>query len=632
MTPFYTHLAGVPGFGVQSNVDNVGASGRRRRRRRLRRPRADPDRQALPAARGGGRDGREGGTSHDPRRRRPRHPHRGAPAHRGGGRRRPGDGRLGPPPPCSAASRRSSRGATRATPGSSPSASAASAPRCTAIASHPRRRERPRRQIRRQRAPAPQPDHGLADASRTTSSTSTTCTPSTGSTSSTPSRPIPGKTSALAESISDWPKSSPRYFAGVKDRVGAFVKRGQLGPFANAYWGHPAYKLPPEANLHRPSPTTSRRSTGSASSSGCTPSSAARTRTRRRFLVGGMATPDRPRPARTRSTPTSIAEIATADRRRRKEFVDQVYIPDLLAVASFYKDWAGIGGGVGNFLVYGDYPMDDGAESPSCSCPRGVIRNRDLCQGRALRRPEDHRVRHPLLVHLRGRRRQGAAPLRRRDQAQLHRPEAPVRPPRHRTASTAGSRRRATTTCRWRSARWRGCWSPTPPVTSGSRRSSTVCSPSSASGPRPSSPPSAGWRRGASRRRCSPRRCRAGSTSWSPTPAAATSRSPTTSKWDPHSWPRRGAGAGLHEAPRGALGHWVQIENGAITQLPGVVPSTWNAGPRDPAGKRGPYEEALVGTPVANPTSRWRSCAPSTRSTPASPAGSTWSTPPGTRW
>ena len=59
----------------------------------------------------------------------------------------------------------------------------------------------------------------------------------------------PEKTSALAQSISDWPLSSTKYFAGVKTRLKDFVDRGQLGPFANAYWGHPAYKLPPEANL-----------------------------------------------------------------------------------------------------------------------------------------------------------------------------------------------------------------------------------------------------------------------------------------------------------------------------------------------------------------------------------------------
>jgi len=56
-------------------------------------------------------------------------------------------------------------------------------------------------------------------------------------------------TSKLAQSISDWPKSSTDYFQGVKDKLASYVKSGQLGPFGNAYWGHSAYKLPPEANL-----------------------------------------------------------------------------------------------------------------------------------------------------------------------------------------------------------------------------------------------------------------------------------------------------------------------------------------------------------------------------------------------
>jgi len=73
------------------------------------------------------------------------------------------------------------------------------------------------------------------------------------------------------------------------------------------------------------------------------------------------------------------------------------------------------------------------------------------------------------------------------------------------------------------------------------------------------------------------------------------------SKWDPSSWPSVAAGAGFHEAPRGALGHWVQIEHGKIARYQCVVPSTWNAGPRDASDKRGPYEQALLGTPVADP-------------------------------
>ena len=59
----------------------------------------------------------------------------------------------------------------------------------------------------------------------------------------------PAETARIAQSISNWPKSSPKYFGDVQNRIKTFVESGQLGIFANAYWGHPAYKLPPEVNL-----------------------------------------------------------------------------------------------------------------------------------------------------------------------------------------------------------------------------------------------------------------------------------------------------------------------------------------------------------------------------------------------
>ena len=71
--------------------------------------------------------------------------------------------------------------------------------------------------------------------------------------------------------------------------------------------------------------------------------------------------------------------------------------------------------------------------------------------------------------------------------------------------------------------------------------------------------------------------------------------------WDPRSWPSKAQGAGFMEAPRGALGHWVVIENGKIANYQAVVPSTWNAGPRDTKGQPGPYESALVGTKLHDP-------------------------------
>jgi [NiFe] hydrogenase large subunit len=72
----------------------------------------------------------------------------------------------------------------------------------------------------------------------------------------------------------------------------------------------------------------------------------------------------------------------------------------------------------------------------------------------------------------------------------------------------------------------------------------------------------------------------------------------TYASWD---MPKSGMGVGLNDVPRGSLGHWIQIENKKIGNYQYVVPSTWNLGPRDANGKLGPVEEALIGTPVADP-------------------------------
>jgi hydrogenase large subunit len=63
--------------------------------------------------------------------------------------------------------------------------------------------------------------------------------------------------------------------------------------------------------------------------------------------------------------------------------------------------------------------------------------------------------------------------------------------------------------------------------------------------------------------------------------------------WDPSTWPQQARGVGFMEAPRGALAHWIVIEDGKIANYQAVVPSTWNAGPRDPSGQPGAYEAAL---------------------------------------
>ena len=184
----------------------------------------------------------------------------------------------------------------------------------------------------------------------------------------------PKATSALAQSISKWPNSSPGYFSDVQKRIKKFVESGQLGIFANGYWGHPAYKLPAEANLmavaHYLEALEWQKEIVKVHTifGGKNPHP--------NYLVGGV--------------PASINldEVNALNSERlayvkqllddAKTFIDQVYIPDLMAIAGFYKDWGAIGGGLENYLVYGDLPTNGYNDVSSFKFPRGIIMGRDL--------------------------------------------------------------------------------------------------------------------------------------------------------------------------------------------------------------------------------------------------------------
>ena len=181
----------------------------------------------------------------------------------------------------------------------------------------------------------------------------------------------PVKTTALASSISDWPNnSSVAHFKGVQAKLKSFVESGQLGIFANGYWGHKEYKLPPEANLmavaHYLEALDWQRDIIRAHAL-----LGAKNPHPQTFLVGGMSIPVDPN-SQNALNAGSIAflhEVA----QKSVDFVNKVYIPDLLAVASFYKDWAGYGG-FGNFLACGEFPDASGKQF----LPAGVIKNKDL--------------------------------------------------------------------------------------------------------------------------------------------------------------------------------------------------------------------------------------------------------------
>jgi Ni,Fe-hydrogenase I large subunit len=407
----------------------------------------------------------------------------------------------------------------------------------------------------------------------------------------------PAKTATLAQSISEWPLSSPTYFKGVQDRVRTFVEAGQLGPFDNAYWGHSAYRLPPEANLmavaHYLEALEWQRDVirGHAILGGKNPHL-------QTYLVGGMAVPVDPNSQQAVNM-HSISQLRSMFE-KAKTFVEQVYIPDLLAVASFYPEWASLGSGVGNYMSYGDFATTARLNPDELFLPRGVVLGKDLGSPQPLDMQKIREyVAHSYYEYEGG------------DDVGLHPFQGETKP------------------------RYTG---PAPPYefldTEG--KYSWLKSPRYDDRPMEVGPLArmlVAYSRGHERVRelvgMVLSRLNAGPEALFSTLGRTAARGIETlviaeqllgwldklasnmgsgdlqihndEKWDPSSWPEEAEGWGFHEAPRGALGHWVRIERGKIAGYQAVVPSTWNGGPRDAKGQRGPYEEALVGTPIADP-------------------------------
>jgi Ni,Fe-hydrogenase I large subunit len=407
----------------------------------------------------------------------------------------------------------------------------------------------------------------------------------------------PAKTSTLAQSISDWPLSSATYFSGVRDRIKAFVQRGQLGIFANGYWGHPAYRLPPEANLmavahYLEALDFQRRFIKiHALLGGKNPHLQS-------FLVGGMATPVDP----DSQSALNMDTIAALDKlvAEGRDFVSRVYIPDVLAIASYYKDWASIGAGVGNYMAYGDYPEDD-AEYPQLLLPRGIIHNRDLTKLDAVDQAKvTEQVAHSWYDYSIG------------DDKALN-PFQGETSPHYTGPKPPYERLDVAQKYSWlKSPRYDGAAMEVGPlarmlVAYGAGRPAgvkvLVDKVLTTLGVGPAALFSTLGRIAA--RAVETQVLVESMGRWiqdlADNMARRDYRIQDNSKWDPSSWPRDCLGVGFLEAPRGALGHWVHISNGSIVNYQCVVPSTWNAGPRDASGNPGPYEAALVGTPVAKP-------------------------------
>jgi len=408
----------------------------------------------------------------------------------------------------------------------------------------------------------------------------------------------PGETAALAQSISTWPRSSANYFKGVQDRVKTFVESGQLGLFANGYWGHPAYKLPPEANLlgvaHYLEALDWQREFIKihAMLGGKNPHL-------QTYLVGGMAIPVDPNSQIAINAQRIVQMKQWAAMAR--DFVEQVYIPDLLAIASFYKDWAGIGGGLGNYLTYGDFPRKTIDRPDDFWIPRGVVLNKNLGAPPAAMEQERiaEYVTHSWYTYAGGDE-QGKHPWQGETSPRYTGPKPPyefldtdakyswLKAPRYDdTPMEVGPLARMIVSYA----------AGHPDVRA------TVDGVLQKLGVGPAALFSTLGRvaaRGIETLLMTRELDR-----WIDELAANMARGDLAihsgERWRPQTWPKEAEGWGFMEAPRGALGHWVRIKNGKIENYQAVVPSTWNGSPRDARGQPGAYEASLIDTPVADP-------------------------------
>ncbi len=426
----------------------------------------------------------------------------------------------------------------------------------------------------------------------------------------------PRATSELAQQVSPgYPKTSPGYFADTKKRLKDFVESGQLGIFANGYWGHPAYKLPPEANLmavaHYLEALAWQRDVAKLHTifGGKNPHP--------NFLVGGAPSAISVHPGhqgqgkgphfRGGAGATALNQVGLAEVQniidKMKRFVDLVYLPDTLAIAGFYKDWAGQGEGIGNFMSYGDFPADGTDDVSKLLVPRGVILDRDLSTVHELDLNDaeqiQEQVAHSWYDYTGGKER-GLHPYDGETDLHYTGPEPPYQ---HLDVDDAYS---------WlKSPRWRGKPMEVGPLArmllmyaTGNDQAKELVDYTLKTLDVPVSALFSTLGRTAARTletKIFADAMQGWYDSLVANIKAGDVRTFNEELWEPSSWPREARGVGYTEAPRGALAHWVVIKDGKIDNYQAVVPSTWNAGPRDTAGNPGPYEAALAGHKLHDP-------------------------------
>jgi hydrogenase large subunit len=409
----------------------------------------------------------------------------------------------------------------------------------------------------------------------------------------------PQKTSEIQQSISSWPNSSPGYFAEVQKKLQAIVDGGNLSIFTNGYWGHPAYNLPPEIDLlavaHYLEALDWQKDVVKIHTifGGKNPHP--------NFVVGGV-----PMPIDLNSdTALNSSLLATVSESIDKiiTFVDQVYLPDLLAIAPYYPEYAKLGEGLGNFLTWGEFPDTDNSDVSKFRVPRALILNRDL-NNITVPDPNDMEKMKEWVARswytYQGGSDQGLHPWIGETKFDYTGPQPPyeylevegsyswLKAPRwNQTAVEVGPLARVLAMYATGNEQVRALTdavlktlnAPIEAVFSTLGRTAARAIETKVF---------ADWLREFYDELVAEI-------------SAGNTRTFNGDRWEPVSWPSKAQGFGYMEAPRGALGHWLVIENGKIANYQMVVPTTWNGSPRDQNGKPSAYEASLPGTPLAVP-------------------------------
>ena len=402
----------------------------------------------------------------------------------------------------------------------------------------------------------------------------------------------PAKTAALAESLSPWPHNNRLALAGVQTKLKSFVDAGQLGIFANGYWGHSAMKLSPEVNLlavsHYLQALEYQRKVNQVVAI-----LGAKTPNIQNLAVGGVA------------NAINLDNEATLNMNKlfmvkdildeMGAFIEQVYFVDVCAIAGMYPEWLGYGAGVTNYLAVPDFPLD--SKGTRFDMPGGTIFNGDLSNVREIKTFNDayfkenvtesiaHAwydgdwTRHPY--------EEDTVPKYTKfDESKKY---SWVKAPRFEGKVMQVGPLAEVLVAYALGHEPTKRWADKTLATAGAVAKTNLT---------PAVLHSTLGRHAA-------RMIRTAVISelalkhWKLL-ADNIGKGDTTIFNQPVFPKGEQRGFGFHEAPRGTLSHWVVIENGKIKNYQAVVPSTWNAGPRDEKNQPGPYEASLVGNPVAD--------------------------------